>query len=168
MQDQSAPELPLKLVFDATHRVWRVRLLMWFSLVWGAGCFWAAHGIFFHVGVEGEMVTLVERYALTLLVVAVGLTFPISMAVYAHCYVAKIEVTKNSNLKCYYTLRWLGLQSNLLREDDHGQLTYHEGKFSMRDMTRQVSAPRVDAPYLTQRSRNRRLPFIIDAQGTFL
>lgn len=147
----------------------RVRFVMWLSLAWCAGGFWAAWASFVHmVDNAGGPATLAERLGMALFLVVLSAAFPIAMELYARSYVVRVEVTADSAWRRYTTVRWWGERREWVREDAHGRLTWHEGRFHLRDSTGRFASPRVDAPYSTQSVRRRRLPYILDEQGLWL
>jgi len=172
-QQEAAAEPPQQAVlqptFEAGHRVWRVRLIMLLSLLWASGGLWAAYATYVHVvGAGGEPVALAERLGLTLFIALVAIALPVAMDIYARCYVVRAAASPDGQWHCYTTLRWWGERREMIRQDAFGKATCHEGKFHLRDSSGQIVTPRVDAPYRSQRVRQRRLPYILDDRGFYL
>lgn len=142
---------------------------MWLSLAWCAGGLWAARASFVHmVDDAGGPAAFGERLGMALFLALLAVAFPVAMEVYARCYAVRVEVTRDGAWRRYTTLRWWGERREWVREEAHGTLTWHEGRFHLRDSTGRFASPAVDAPYSTQRVRRRRLPFILDEQGRWL
>ena len=164
----NSPEIEFRPTFEAGHRVLRVRFVMVLSLIWGIGGLWAAYASFVHmVDESGGPGAFGDRLGMALFIAIIAIVFPLGMDIYARCYVVRMESSVDRHWRRYTTLAWWGERTELIRREALGKRVHHAGKWRVRDSTGQIVTPIVNAPYQSQRIRQRRLPYILDDQGFY-
>jgi hypothetical protein len=82
--------------------------------------------------------------------------------------VVRIFAAPDGPEQIYETVGWLGRVPWFLGEDERLSCRFQRGKTrGFYSANTEITVMSVDGPYYTQRVRSRRLPFIIDGNGTF-
>ncbi len=148
-------------LFRAGWQLTKVRGLMYLSLACAAGCLWAgiilAQTYGLNPGDGGELAPLPERLAWGVGVSMLGIGFAAVMWLYGWCYVATINLDKQTQNLHIDTVRFFGSAKHVFNVLDMLGSRYHVGRFDG-----------VNAPWQSVKMAGRRLPFIIDKQGLFL
>ena len=158
--------------FSAEHRIWRVRFVMYMSLLffclmqllscrllpsWNSG-----------VEANGEAISRLEVFALLAICQLSAWGFLVGMHVYGRCYVVLIYRSCAGADKVYETIGWLTRQRWFVTADDQQACKFHRGKTQGHyDAKTGITLMAVDAPYYSQKVAGRRLPFILDYDGIF-
>jgi hypothetical protein len=127
------------LLFDTEARVWRVRAMMVFSVA----CLFAPIPIL----VQGADVNL------ALALGAVALAFWVGMRYYGTIYVSSLWLVGDQGSLCVETLTMFGRTRRLVPIAQCEEGAYYGSQ--------------ENAPWITLPVRGRRVPFVLDAQGTF-
>jgi hypothetical protein len=157
-------------IFHAGRQLIKVRGMMLFSLICAVGCVWA--GIYLartyglSPGDGGVLAPLPVRLAWGIGVALLGIGFAAGMWLYGRCYVVTLEVDEHTSQLHMYTVRFFGTAMQTVALADIGTTTHHHGKL---DVIRADGAGlSVNAPWHSVTLAGRRLPLIIDQQGTVL
>lgn len=165
---ESAEALDLRVVFDASHRVGRVRFLMWASLlVWtpvlGLLTLSAAIRMTDDAGAPAPVV---QRLAAALALTLVTLAFPLGMHLYGRCYVRRLARDRGRRLSVYETVGWWRPTLWTVREGETRAVRHHHGRIEgFHDVVTGVRLPAVRAGHTSVRVAHRRLPFVLDDRG---
>lgn len=153
---------PETWLFDAGPQRPKVLGVSLLSAVCALGSSWAAWGIWQTLGLSpadgNQLRPWPERLAMALLVAGLGWSFLAAMLVYLRCYVSRIVAVDRETIELQPL--WLGRAVQVAARDG-AQTRAHAGQFQTR-MTVSVSAP-----WTALRLPGRRLPFIIDEQGSW-
>ncbi len=156
-----APQ-PATWLFDAGEQRPKVLGVMLFSGLCALGSSWAAWGIWHNMGLSAadgnQLRPWPERLAMAALVAGLGWTFLVAMLVYLRCYVSRIFAVDSETIEL--RLLWPGRAVQVAARDG-AQTQAHAGQYHAR-MTVSVSAP-----WMALRLPGRRLPLIIDEQGSW-
>jgi hypothetical protein len=166
-----ADQQEFKQIYSAEHRILRVRLLMFLSVLFLGLMSYLSRdliGMFeTHVQSNGEPISTTEIVSLLIICQGFGWVFLVGMHLYGRCYVVRMFVCEAGD-SVYETLGWATRISWFVSQDEEQACRFHRGK------TRGIYNPQtdltvmaVDAPYYTQRVKSRKLPFIVDDAGVF-
>ena len=155
-------------IYRARGGVWKVRAMMWLSLVFAIWfCLWG-WDLFQTYGTRpadgGVLAPLGARIAWFVGLSALGLAFLAGMWVYGGLYVTALLVDEAAGKLHVRTIGFIGSfggRRETYRLADIVGSDYRAGKF---DNPGGVS---VDAPWFSLRIRGRKWPLIVDAQGGF-
>jgi hypothetical protein len=160
----------LKLHYYAATQVNKVRFVMVFSLLVGAGLLYLAYvaARYYEMdGGQGELAPVVIRLSVAAAIALLATTFPIAMWVYAACYVESIEADADGSSAIYHTLALFGTRAHSVHPDDIESTRSNKGVLKIGGTATGPIVPRVNAPWKSVRVKGRRLPFIIDGQGFY-
>jgi hypothetical protein len=129
------------LLFDAGTRTWRIRFLTLLFIAGIAGAIW--------LGVADDDLVLGAWLAVF------ALAFSIGMVYYGTIYVSSLWLIPGRKSLCVETLTLFGRARRYVPLADCRGGTYND-----------VSVRGEHAPWFTLNVRGRRVPFVIDAQGT--
>ena len=155
-------------IYRATGQVWKIRMMMWLSLIVAIWfCLWG-WDLFQTYGTRpadgGVLAPFGQRLAWLLFLVAFGLAFLVGMWLYGGIYVSSLWYDEG---KGTLQIRSLGFVGGLggwretYRLSQVRSTDYHAGKFE------NPGGVSVDAPWLSVRIEGRRMPLIVDVQGEF-
>lgn len=150
------------LLYRAGGRVWRVRALLWTSLVAAAACVYWGLDLYRTYGLRpadgGVLASAAVRTAWLAGVAGSGLAAAAAMWGYARCYVAALWLDETTDrVAIDLAGAWRGRRL-LVPRLQISSATYHDGVF---DSGRQ----QVRAPWYTLRIDGQRWPLVLDAAG---
>ena len=152
-----------KLVFKVGKRVWIIRALMWGML----GMSYLLLSLIWNMPIgEDETVSRAEEIGLIIFVIAISIAFPLGMHIYATCYVARVIANEDESISFYDTIGWIGFRRWTISKDEKGREAHHKG-FSkgFYSASADIAKMEVNAPYTSQKVKQRKLPFILDHVG---
>ena len=148
-------------LFQAGQQLRKVRGWIFISLACAAGCLWAgivlAQTSGLNPGDGGELDPLPERLAWGGGVAMLGIGFAAAMWLYGRCYVATINLDKQTQNLHIDTVRLFGRAEHVFKVSDILRCRYYGGRFDG-----------VNAPWRSVKMKGRWLPFLIDEQGQLL
>ena len=151
------------LLYHAATRTRRVRFVLLLALAALVFLAWFGWDLLHTYGLRpadgGVLAPLPVRVAWFLGCVLAGAALFGGMLVYARCYVVSIEADDDAGALRVRTLRLLGTRERVYAAGELRPGTYHHGKLRMRHT--------VNAPWFTLHVPGRRVPLIVDAQGSF-
>jgi hypothetical protein len=158
----------MTLVYRARGNVWKVRAMMWLSLVVAIWfCIWG-WDLFQSYGTRpadgGVLAPFGQRLAWLLFLAGFGLGFLGGMWLYGTIYVSSLRVDEQRKLLQIRTLGFIGSlggRRRTCRLSDVIGADHHAGKFG------NPGGVSVDAPWLSVRIRGRKWPLIVDVRGHF-
>lgn len=160
-----------RTLFDASSRLWRVRLIQYLSLacligaVWGGWGIYATYGLNPADGYGGQLAPWAHRAAVAAFVVAMGLGFFAGMWVYGRCYVVRMDL--DSSRQCL-VLYLAGFVCRLSCEIPLADLEAASRHQNLPEPFRSLMwRMRVNAPWIAISAQDRRLPLIIDQKADF-
>lgn len=153
----------MTLVYKAGRRVWRVRALLWLSLVvavwfvmWGLDLY-RTYGL--RPADGGVLAPEGVRRTWALAVGGFGVACAVGMWIYARAYVAALWLDQAGNRVAIQTVGgWWGTRIVVPRRSVR-QAVYHDGNFY-------AGRQSVRAPWYTLRVDGHARRFVVDAQGT--
>ena len=156
------------LLYRARGNVWKVRAMMWLSLVVAIWfCLWG-WDLFQTYGTRpadgGVLAPFWARLAWLVFLAAFGLAFLAGMWLYGGLYVTALLVDEAAGRLHVRTLGFIGSLGGrrwTCRLSDVVGTDYKAGKFQSN------SGVSVDAPWLSVRIRGRKSPLIVDVNGEF-
>ena len=158
----------MTLIYRATSQVWKVRAMMWLSLVVAIWFAWWGWDMLQTYGIRpadgGVLAPLWQRLAWALFLWVFGFSFLGGMWLYGTVYVSSLWVDEAAGRLQIRTLGFIGSFGGWrqsYRLNDVVGADYHAGQF---DNPGGVS---VDAPWISVRIRGRKWPLIVDVQGHF-
>ncbi len=153
----------MTLVYKAGRRVWRVRGLLWLSLVvavwfviWGFDLY-RTYGL--RPADGGVLAPEGVRRAWAFGMGGLGVAFAVGMWVYARAYVAALWIDDAGDRVAIQTVGgWWGTRIVVARRQVRAAV-YHDGRFY-------AGRQSVRAPWYTMRVDGHARRFVVDAQGT--
>ena len=151
------------LVFTAGRRVWRVRALLWLSMVAAAASVYWGLDLYRTYGLRpadgGVLASHGVRLAWLVVASLFGLACAAGMWVYSRVYVAALWLDEAAGQVAIQTAGgWRGSRT-VLPLTNVRRSTYHDGGFW-------TPTHSVRAPWHTMRVEGGSWPFVVDAQGT--
>jgi hypothetical protein len=152
-------------VYSAGRQNIKVRMVLWASVAVFAVCIWQGWSLFHTYGLRaadgGQLASLGVRLAWGLGLGLLGTLVLAGLATYGRCYVAAIRYDATRQVVELDTPRLTGTRTQVVRASDVTGGHYYAGRL-------QTAGSSVNAPWTSLRIRGRRLPFILDEQGTVL
>ncbi len=150
-------------LYRAGWQLTKVRGVMIFSLICAVISLrvgWhLAHTYGLNPADGGVLAPLGVRLAWGIGVALLGVGFAAGMWLYGKCYVAQVDLDEVDGRLHVYTVRFFGLQKHVLDPSDVRSRRDHLGYWLPRGIV---------TPWRSVWIRGRRLPLLIDGQGTFL
>ena len=161
----------IEVIFENKWQALKVRVVFWLMIVVALGALWGGWAILLHFGLSeadgGVLRPLWQRLLFGGSIAALGGAAAYGMWIYIHPYVLNISV-RGSEI-AITTMTPLGRRYKIFEAGHLGEGAYHEGKiYDLDEMNRRHAVPRVDAPWITLKTRDQFWPFIIDAQAETL
>ena len=158
----------MTLIYRATGQVWKVRAMMWLSLIVAIWFAWWGWDLFQTYGTRpadgGVLAPIGQRIAWLVFMVGFGLAFLGGMLLYGTIYVSSLWVDEAAKTLQIRTLGFIGSFGGWRRTYKYGDIVgadYHAGQFE------NPGGVSVDAPWLSVGIRGRKTPLIVDVQGDF-
>ena len=157
-------------IFHAGRQLIKVRGMMLFSLACALGCIWAGVVLAQTYGLSpadgGVLAPWPIRLAWGGGVALVDISFAVGMWLYGRCYVAALAVDPHTAQMQITTVRFLGSATQTIALAHIRHITHQHGQL---DVIRADGAGlSVNAPWRSITLADRRLPLILDQQGTVL
>lgn len=153
----------MTLVYEAGRQLTKLRFLMVFSVLCAAGSLWGGYHMLQSYGLApadgGKLAPLPVRLAWAAGITLLGVGFAAAMAVYVRRYVSRILLDPARQELHLHTVGIFGSAEYTIAREDLRGARYYEGKLD--------GDGAVDAPWYSLAVKGRRLPFLVDAQGTF-
>jgi len=152
-------------IYTAGTQLLKVRALMILSLVCALAASWWGWDLFQTQGLRpadgGVLAPLATRLALGVGVASLGIAFAVGMWVYGRLYVGALQYDQTAQALHFRTIGFAGSGDMVIAESDVLGSTYQPGQ------TFNTDGVSVDAPWIKVAIRGKRLPLILDAQGSF-
>ena len=157
-----------ELIFENKWQAVKVRFVFWLLLLAGIGGLWAGWSIILYFGLSeadgGVLRPLWQRLLFGGSIALLGGTVAYGMWIYVHLYVLRMSL--QGNTVTMQVMAPFGRSEKVYDASDLGEGAYHEGKiFDLDEHNRRHAVPRVDAPWITLKSRGQFWPYILDAQA---
>jgi hypothetical protein len=157
-------------IFHAGRQLIKVRGMMLFSLVCAMGSVWAGVRLAQTYGLSpadgGVLAPLPVRLAWGSGVALLGLSFAVGMWLYGRCYVAAVAFDPHTSEVQFTTVRFIGRATNTVARTAIRHSEHYQGHLDV--MRADGAGVSVNAPWRSVTLAGRRLPLILDQQGTVL
>ncbi len=157
-------------IFHAGRQLVKVRGMMLFSLVCALGCIWAGVVLAQTYGLSpadgGVLAPWPIRLAWGGGVALLGISFAVGMGLYGRCYVAALAFDPHTSQLQLTTVRFFGSATRIVALTDLHHIEHHHGQLDVLGVD--GTGLSVNAPWRSVSLAGRRLPLILDQQGTVL